>query len=82
MSKNAERNRQIIAYAEKHDWSYQLVAEHFGVTRNVVSGVVFRHRYPHLQRVPSPGSSGNRNKIGTGYRRPTYRPAVHAGHVR
>lgn len=63
----AERQK-IIAFEATHDWSYQLVADHFGITRNQVAGILFRARHPYSERTRSPACSGGKNKIGTGYR--------------
>lgn len=53
---NSKRNREIISFYEANDWSYQLVADKFGVSRNVVAGAIFRHR------------NGGRKRNGRGYR--------------
>lgn len=63
----SEKRKAIVAFVATHDWSYQLVADHFQITRNQVAGVLFRHRYPVLPEY-SPRSHSS-NKIGTGYRR-------------
>ena len=48
------RNEKILRMVGQK--SYELIAEHFGISRNAVAGVIFRDRYPRA------------NKIGTGYR--------------
>jgi hypothetical protein len=58
---------EIIAFKASHDWSYRLVADHFGITRCKFAGILFRARHPHKDRTHSPNGCG-RNKIGTGYR--------------
>jgi hypothetical protein len=63
-----DERQKIIAFEATHDWSYQLVADHFGITRNQVAGILFRHRHPYSERCRSPNCAGGRNKIGTGYR--------------
>lgn len=71
MGVNSKRNKNIVAYAKKlgAKYSYQGIADHFKVTRNVVAGVLFRAAHPPAERVRSPNSQIP-NKIGTGYRRP------------
>ncbi len=61
----------IIEFATNNSWSYQLIADHFRVTRNVVAGILFRHRHPPSERVSSPNGVAP-NKVGTGYRRGEY----------
>lgn len=58
------RNEKILRMVGQK--SYELIAEHFGISRNAVAGVIFRDRYPRATLVSSP--HGKRNKIGTGYR--------------
>lgn len=62
----SEKRKAIVAFVATHDWSYQLVADRFGVTRNQIAGVLFRHRYP-VRTAKSPRGR-SLNKIGTGYR--------------
>lgn len=62
-----QKRKAIVAFVASHDWCYQLVADHFQITRNQVAGVLFRHCYPVLT-AKSPRSNSS-NKIGTGYRR-------------
>ena len=67
MIEASQLNQRILAFAKKKrgKLSYQLIANHFDVSRNVVAGIVFRDRHPCGTRVSSP--NGNNNKIGTGY---------------
>lgn len=79
----AERQK-IIELVAANDRSYHLVGESFGVTRNVIAGIIFRHRHPYSVRIRSPRSlgGGGRNKIGTGYRASDYYPALTATSTR
>lgn len=70
------RNEEIIAFVKANDWSYQLVGDHFGISRNVVAGLMFRDRHPRDKLVNSP--KGCRNKTGTGYQHRSYWPAYTA----
>lgn len=75
-----ERNLKIIKFLDHHDWSFQLVADKFGITRNVVAGIMFRHRYP-IETLGAP-CSGKRNKHGKGWQRAKYYPSVNANNSR
>lgn len=61
----------IIEFATNNSWSYQLIADRFGVTRSTVAGILFRHRHPVDQRTCSPNSIWP-NKVGSGYRTGNY----------
>ena len=72
---NEVRNRKIVAFIESYDWSFQLVADKFGVSRNVVAGIMFRHRHP-LEECKK--RSGRHSKISSGYRHAEYYPSFTA----
>lgn len=40
-----DQKQEIVEFYEANDWSYQLVAERFGVSRNQVAGLMFRRRH-------------------------------------
>ncbi len=72
---NSKRTAAIIAAVEIKKWSYGLVARKLNIDRNVVAGVMFRHRHPIETLKPSPNSkSGSRNKAGTGYCKAQFHP--------
>ena len=75
--------RAVVAFAKAKGkrWSYQLIADHFGVTRNVVAGILFRERHPHSERIRSPGSRWG-NMIGISYRPRSYYPEKTAQNTR
>lgn len=76
---NLKRNREILKFLAANDWSYQLVADKFGVSRNVVAGLVFRSRHPIEERVACFGRHpSHRTKTGTGWRPHSYEPAFTA----
>lgn len=83
MKKISKKNAEILAFVNNNDgaWSYQLIADHFGVSRNIVAGLVFRARHPFKTRVASPRAV-TPNKIGTGYRPQSYKPDLHARNTR
>ncbi len=62
-----QQRNEIIAFKAKNDWSFQLIADAFGLTRHQVAGIIFRHKRPYDIRVCSPNSH-SKNKLGTGYR--------------
>jgi hypothetical protein len=72
MALNARRNAAILSFYKANDWSYQLVADKFNVSRCVVAGLVFRDFNPPSERIRSP--NGGRNKIGGGYHGCPYWP--------
>jgi hypothetical protein len=72
-----KRNSLIIAFVEANDWSFQLVADNFSVSRNTVAGIMFRYKHPVAKRMKSPGGR-SKNKIGTGHGGYSYTPAYHA----
>lgn len=74
---NEDRNQKIIAFVEAYDWSFQLVGNKFGLSRNAIAGIMFRHRHPMSERVKSPGGQSP-NKVGTGYRHAGYYPSINA----
>jgi len=47
---------EIIEFSRTHSWSYQLIADHFGVTRNQVAGLLFRHNNGGKRTVGRPRS--------------------------
>lgn len=63
MKKDEKREQEIMSLYGK--LSFALIAKKVGVTRNVVAGVVFRHRHPYSARISSP--DGVHNKIGGGH---------------
>ena len=75
-----DTNQAIIAFVKANNWSYQLVADKFKVSRNVVAGLMFRHRHPVSKRVDKNGNKrgSNRSQIGTGYSYPSYQPTYTA----
>lgn len=73
MDENKERNELIVQLSKEQRLSYGVIAEMFGITRNAVAGVIFRHRYPHKIRIAS-SDAGNRNKVGHGWRAASYQP--------
>jgi hypothetical protein len=75
---NEERNRRIIKFVETYDWSFQLVADKFGVSRNVVAGIMFRYRHPYEMRKGCSPQSHGHNKTGTGWQRQSYYPSINA----
>jgi hypothetical protein len=76
MARHAKRNAKIVTFYKANKWSYQLVADTFGVSRNVVAGLIFRDTYPVSVRKKASGQS---NKIGTGRRGGCrYFPKYHA----
>lgn len=62
MSGNSKRNRDICKLLDTKKVSYSIIARMTMTTRNVVSGVAFRRRYP----------GQNRAGVGAGHR--TYYP--------
>ena len=80
----ASERKKIIAFFENNEgvWSYQLIADHFGITRCALAGILFRHRHPYAVRVSS-GKTKWRSQIGTG-RKPigSYYPKLHAMNTR
>lgn len=50
MALNARRNAEILAFYRANEWSYQLVADNFGVSRSAVAGIVFRDNHPTSER--------------------------------
>jgi hypothetical protein len=72
-----ERRQEIIAFRKKKDWSFQLIADYFGVTRNQVAGIMFRHNHRDNKLVCSPRSAGA-NKTGTGHQGPGAMPRYNA----
>ncbi len=46
---------KILSAARARKISYTLIGGRFGVSRNVVAGIVFRDRYPYAMREMSPG---------------------------
>ncbi len=81
MTTNVRRNARIITFAKQkgRKWSYQLIADHFGVSRHVVAGVLFRERHPVDDRY---AAGGNHNKIGGGQRPIPYYPEMTAQNTR
>ena len=78
-----ERNAAIINFYRKKNrkWSYQLIADHFGISRNVVAGILFRERHPPETLVKS-AHSRSRNKTGGGRKPTSYYPEKHARNTR
>jgi hypothetical protein len=73
--------QKIIDFVKTKSWSFQLVADHFGITRCQVAGIVFRDQHPYEARVKSPNST-SRNKIGTGRHGPGLIPLMTASNTR
>ena len=73
-------NLEIIAFVKTSNWSYQLVADKFKISRNTVAGLMFRDRHPVSARVDRDGNKrgSGRSQIGTGYTYPSYQPAYTA----
>ena len=53
-----EKKDEIVAFYEAHNWSYQLVAERFGVSRNQVAGLIFRRKHGNKKLAKSIGRHG------------------------
>lgn len=72
---NSARDKQIGRLLDQKRLSYALIAQKFGVTRNVVAGIAFRRKHPITERIPPAGYPGwQRNMIGTGYQYRSYWP--------
>jgi len=56
-------HEQILAMRGK--LSFSLIAEHFGISRNAVAGIMWRANWPPEKRVCSPRSKSP-NKCGIG----------------
>lgn len=71
----SKQNAEILRFwlSKKKKWSYGVIADHFGISRSRVAGIVFRYRHPASERVSSPGRN-NKSIIGTGFREQSYRP--------
>jgi transposase len=63
-AKTTSLTKRIVAFYESHEWSYQLVADHFGVSRNTVAGAIFRHKNPLSKRIA--GKDRSKNMVGRG----------------
>lgn len=68
------RNQQILALRDLY--SYSLIAEMLGVTRNVVAGVCFRADWDQTEMTCSPGARAP-NKCGLGHHGGGKWPAHH-----
>lgn len=80
--RNGDFRLKIIEFVPDHpDWSYQLVADRFGVSRNVVAGILFRRRHSYKTLICSPNSNAP-NKIGAGWQPPKYQPRFNATNTR
>lgn len=56
-------HEQILAL--RGIFSYSLIAERFGISRNVVAGIMWRADWPPEKRIPSPrGKAGNKCGLG------------------
>jgi len=79
----SKQNQEIVEFVKNNEgtWSYQLIADHFGVSRSTVAGAVFRDRHPFAKRVASPNGAIP-NKIGVGYTPQSYKPDLHARNTR
>jgi transposase-like protein len=53
-----EKKDEIVAFYKENDWSYQLVAERFGVSRNQVAGLIFRSKHGNRKLPKSIGHHG------------------------
>lgn len=76
MRKRTDNNAIILTFAKRKrgKWSFQLIADHFGVSRNVVAGLMFRDKHPLAKRVRSGSGTGSRNTSGTGRHGPGAMP--------
>jgi len=83
MYRISDRNAAILAFAKskRGKWSYQLIADHFKVSRSVVAGILFRAKHPVSERVHSPRGLA-KNKIGTGFKPSSYYPDYTAANTR
>lgn len=72
-----EKRLSIVEFVAEHDWSYQLVADHFRLTRNQIAGILFRHRHPYEKRIGK-----TRNMTGTGRHGPGAMPRFTAQNSR
>jgi len=50
---NVERNAKIMKLVAE-GYAYSAIAERMGMTRNAVSGVVFRHKHPDVKTSQAP----------------------------
>ena len=44
MERLAPRHREVLEFREQHEWSYQQIADHYGVTVGTVEALLFRAR--------------------------------------
>lgn len=70
-----KRNQEILRFAKanRRRMSFTLIGKRFGVSRGLVSGLLFRDEHKGERLCRSPGANGN-NKLGTGYRAARYYP--------
>jgi len=73
MTSAAERDARILAYVAERKYSYAVIAELCGTTRNAVGGVVFRAKHPRAKLITSPGHRSP-NMTGKGWQPAEYRP--------
>jgi hypothetical protein len=69
----SKRNSRIGELLDTKKFSYAVIAEKVGTTRNAVAGVAFRRRHPYPTLICSANSDGA-NMLGTGFRRSSYYP--------